>query len=76
LWDTMEEFFSVVGYNGRGFPPFWYIMEEVYFHCGIQRKIFFSVVGYISKRRVLTTRSHGSILWDTMEKKIQCRMIF
>jgi hypothetical protein len=31
-------FFSVVGYNGRGF-----------FHCGIQRKKLSSIVGYIGR---------------------------
>jgi hypothetical protein len=35
LWDTTEEFFFIVGYNGRGFPPLWDTTEEV-----------FSIVGY------------------------------
>jgi hypothetical protein len=35
LWDTTEEGFSVVGYNGR-----------VFFRCGIQWRRFSSVVGY------------------------------
>ncbi len=31
-------FSSIVGYNGRGFFPFWDTMEEVFFRCGIQWK--------------------------------------
>jgi hypothetical protein len=38
LWDTTEEFFSVVGYNRR-----------VFFRCGIQRR-FSSFVGYNRRR--------------------------
>jgi hypothetical protein len=34
----MEEVFSVVGYNGRGFFPFWNRTEEVFSRCGIQWK--------------------------------------
>jgi hypothetical protein len=44
-YPTMEENFSVVGYNG-GFPPLSHTMEEVFLHCGIQRKRFFSIVGH------------------------------
>jgi hypothetical protein len=28
LWDTTEEVFSIVGYNGRGFFPLWDTMEK------------------------------------------------
>jgi hypothetical protein len=38
LWDSKEEFFSVVGYNGDGFPLLWDTKEEVFFLCGIQRR--------------------------------------
>jgi hypothetical protein len=49
LWDTTEEVFFVVGYNELSFPPLWDKTEEVFFYFGIQRKRFFSVVGYNGK---------------------------
>ncbi len=36
--DITEEFFSVVGYNGEGFPPLWDTTEEDIFRCGIQQR--------------------------------------
>jgi hypothetical protein len=30
LWDTKEEFFTVEGYNGKGFPPLWDTKGEVF----------------------------------------------
>ncbi len=60
LWDTMEEVFSVVGYNGRGFFPFVGYNERGFFPCGIQRKRFFFRCGIQRKRFCL--------LWDRMEK--------
>jgi hypothetical protein len=38
LWDTKEEFFSAVVYNGEGFPTLWDTTEEDFFRCGIQRR--------------------------------------
>jgi hypothetical protein len=38
LWDTMEEFFSAVGYNGESFPTLWDTTEENFSRCGIQRR--------------------------------------
>ncbi len=50
LYPTTPQVSSVVSHNGRYFPPLWDITEEVFFHFGIQRKRFFSVVGYNGKQ--------------------------
>ncbi len=53
LWDTMENFSSVVGYIGRGLFPLWDTTEnnlrmanKFFFRCIPQRRSFSSVLSY------------------------------
>ncbi len=43
-------FSSIVGYNGKSFPPLWDTTEEVFFHFGIQRKWFFPLWDTMEKK--------------------------
>jgi hypothetical protein len=55
-----RKIFRIVSHNAAGFLPLYPTTEDIFLHCGIQRKRFFFVVGY---------NGEGfSPLWDTTEE--------
>ncbi len=55
-----RKIFRIVSHNAAGFLPLYPTMEDIFLHCGIQRKRFFLVVGYNGKS--------FPPLWDTTEE--------
>jgi hypothetical protein len=87
----MEEVFSVVGYNGRGFFrcgiqwkrffPLWDTTEEVFFRLWDTTKEVFSLVGYNGRDFFSVVGYNGrgfvccGIEWRKMIQQIMCHII-
>jgi hypothetical protein len=74
-----RKIFSIVSHNAAGFLPLYPTLEDIFLHCGIQRKRFFSLWDTTEEAFFhcgIQRKRFFSVVGYNGKKNIQRRMIF